>query len=447
MQGKSFSRRVFLKSATFSAVSLTLAACAAPVAPTGGAEAGEQAAAPASEAIEIIHFDRNIPQDIEFRTELADRFATENPNISVKIETMPDDYAATLITRIASGTAGDCFRYGTHYGLANLALRGIFAPLDEFVAQDNYDLSIYFKGSIDACRVEGKLYALPVNGHPGWSAIYYMPELFAEAGVPEPTDAWTYDDMTNAAIELTKGSGAQIDQYGLWVAPFYEASLTPISAFGGWPMSEDGTKALFDDEKTIAGVRWIRDVMHEQKVALPNPTFDSRVQLWSSSKVAMVLSGIWEGSYLGDATPEGKTLKVATGPIGPSDQRGGFVGVNVFPILQNSKHPYETWLWQKFLCSKQVGIENVKRIGEPGLRTDVWEDETLVNDPLVKPHYELLKTVKPMPVPANGRLSEIADPVQQIYSAIWLNELSVEDGCAQIQEKLQGILDQPKPGA
>jgi len=447
MQGNSFSRRVFLKSATLSIVSLTLAACAAPAAPTGGTEAGGQAAAPSSEKIELIHFDRNIPQDIEFRTQLAERFTEENPTISVKIETMPDDYAATLITRIASGTAGDCFRYGTHYGLANLALRGLFAPLDEFVAQDNYDLSIYFKGSIDACRVEGKLYALPVNGHPGWSAIYYMPELFAEAGVPEPTDDWTYDDMTNAAIELTKGNGDQIDQYGLWVAPFYEASLTPISAFGGWPMNEDGTKAQFDDEKTIAGVRWIRDVMHEQKVALPNPTFDSRVQLWSSSKVAMVLSGIWEGSYLGDSTPEGKTLKVATGPSGPSGERGGFVGVNVFPILQNSKHLYETWQWQKFLCSKEVGIENVKRIGEPGLRTDVWEDETLVNDPLVKPHYELLKTVKPMPVPANGRLSEIADPVQQIYSAIWLNELSVEDGCAQIQETLQGILDQPKPGA
>mgnify|MGYP000002151949 FL=1 len=212
-------------------------------------------------------------------------------------------------------------------------------------------------------------------------------------------------------------------------------------------MDETGTKARFDDPNTIAGVQWIRDTMQEYKVALPNPSFDSRVQLWSSGKVAMVLSGIWEGSYLGDATPEGKPLKVATGPIGPSGHRGGFVGVNVFPILQNSKHPYETWQWQKFICSKEVGIENVKRIGEPGLRTDVWEDPSLSEDPLVKPHYELLQVVKPMPVPANGRLSEIADPVQQIYTAIWLNEISVEDGCAQIQEKLQAILDQPKPGA
>jgi multiple sugar transport system substrate-binding protein len=448
MQYTAMSRRHFLKTATISAVGVALTACAVPTAaPRDGTQAGGESAAPAGAAIEIIHFDRNIPQDIEFRKELAERFTQANPNINVKIEVMPDDYDATLITRIASGTAGDCFRYGTHYGMANLALRGIFTALDDFVAQDNYDLAIYFPGSIEACRVEGKLYALPVNGHPGWSAIYYMPELFAEAGVDEPTDAWTYDNMTAAAQQLTKASGDQIDIYGLWVAPYYEASLTPISAFGGWPMDESGTTALFDDEKTIAGVQWIRDTMQEYKVALPNPSFDSRVQLWSSSKVAMVLSGIWEGSYLGDATPEGKTLKVATGPSGPSGERGGFVGVNVFPILQTSKAPYETWLWQKFICSKEVGIENVARIGEPGLRTDVWEDAALIDDPVVKPHYELLKIVKPMPVPANGRLSEIADPVQQIYSAIWLNELSVAEGCAQIQERLQAILDQPKPGA
>jgi ABC-type glycerol-3-phosphate transport system substrate-binding protein len=446
MPRQRFSRRVFLKTAALSATGFALVACAAPVSPAGPTQAGGEAA-PAGEAVEVVHFDRNIPQDIEFRKELAERFHEQNPNITVKIDVMPDDYAATLITRIASATAGDCFRYGTHYGMANWALRGILLPLDDFVAQDSYDLSIYFKGSIDACQVEGKLYALPVNGHPGWSAIYYMPELFAEAGISEPTAQWTYDDMTEAARQLTKGSGDQPDQYGLWVAPYYEATLTPIDAFGGWPMDDTGTKATYDDPNTIAGVQWIRNVMQEDKVALANPSFDSRVQLWSSSKVAMVLSGIWEGSYLGDATPEDKTLKVAPGPIGPSGHRGGFMGANVFPILQGSKHPYETWQWQKFICSKEVGIENVARIGEPGLRIDVWEDPSLIDDPIVKPHYELLQIVKPMPVPANGRLSEIADPVQQIYSAIWLNEITVEEGCAQIQEKLQAILDQPKPGA
>ena len=181
-------------------------------------------------------------------------------------------------------------------------------------------------------------------------------------------------------------------------------------------------------------------------VGIVNPSFDSRVELWASGKVGMVLSGIWEGAYLGDETPEGMTLKLAPGPIGPSGHRGSFLGANVFPIWRTSKHPYEAWQWMKFICSKEVGIENVARIGEPGLRKDVWEDPQLVNDPEVAPHYELLKEAKPMPVPANGRLSEIAGPVTQIYSNIFADEVTVEEGCAEIQGVLQEILDKPVPG-
>lgn len=445
MQSNKLSRRTFLKSTALSAVGVALAACAAPAPPSASSQAGGQSA-PSAELIEIVHVDRNIPQDIEFRTELAERFQEMNPNISVKVEVMPDDFAQTLITRLASNTAGDCFRSATHWGIVDWVLRGVLLPLDDYIAQDNFDTSVYFTGAMDSCRIEGKVYALPVNGHPGWSAIYYQPELFTEAGVAEPTDQWTYDDMLDAALNLTKRNGDQIDVYGMWLAPFYEATLTPMSAFGGWPLRAEGAEANFDDADTIAGIQWIRDAMNEHKVALQNPSFASRVELWSSGKVAMVLSGVWEGSYLGDATPDNATMKVATGPIGPSGKRGGFAGVNIFPIINSSKHPYETWLWQKFLCSKEVGIENVSRIGEPGLRSDVWEDPILLNDPLVRPHFDLLQVVQPMPMPANGRLVEMKNAVQQIMSAIWLDELTVEEGMAQAQEQSQAILDQPKPG-
>jgi len=272
--------------------------------------------------VTILFYERNIPQDITFRKELVTRFEKENPNIKIKLEVVPDDYGATLQARIAARTTGDMWRYGTHYGLANYALRGLLWPIDDSVAKDKYDTAPYFKGALDACKVAGKLYCLPVNGHPGWSGLYYLKEVFTEAGVPEPTADWTYDDMMQAAVKITKGPEAKRDIYGMWLAPYYEAWLTPISAFGGWPMSEDGKKAQMDNEKTVAAMQYIVDAMQKQKVALPNPSFDSRVELWASSKVGMVLSGIWEGSYLGDQTPKGKTLKLAPAP---RDQGGSVV--------------------------------------------------------------------------------------------------------------------------
>lgn len=451
MSLESVTRRTLLKGAALSAGAVALAACQPQVVTEVVKETVivEKQVVPAKDPVEILHLERNIPQDVDFRKELAQRFMDANPSIKVKIEVKPDGYDQTIQTRIASGTAGDVFRWATHWGMGLYALRGLLYPLDDFVAQDNFDLGAYFPGAIDANKFEGVLYGLPVNGHPGWSGIYYQPELFADAGVAEPTSEWTYDDMVAAAKAMTKdtdGDG-KVDQYGLWLAPYYEATLTPMSAFGGWPQDPTGTKSTWDDPNTIAGIQFINDCMNTWGISLPNPSFDSRVELWASGKVGMVLSGIWEGSYLGDETPDDKTLKLATGPIGPSGERGGFVGVNNFPIWRSSEHAYEAWEWVKFICNKEIGIENVARIGEPGLRYDVWEDPKLANDPLVGPHYDLLKAVKAMPEPANGRSREIVNGVSPVLQGIFLQEVTVEEGCAEIDAKVQEVMALDKPGA
>ena len=126
--------------------------------------------APRGGPVEIVTFDRNIPQDIDFRKELAKRFMEKNPNITVKIEVMPDDYMASLLARIASGNAGDCFRYGTHYGLANLALRGIFYELDEFAAKDKLRPGGLLQGGHR--RLQGGGQALrPAGERPPWVVL------------------------------------------------------------------------------------------------------------------------------------------------------------------------------------------------------------------------------------------------------------------------------------
>ena len=398
--------------------------------------------------IELLHFERNIPQDVEFRTELAQRFQDENPDITIKVEVMPEGYQQTMQARVASRTAGDVFRWGAHFGMGKFVLRGMLFSLDEFVEQDGYDLSVYFPGAISANSMEGKLWALPVNGHPGWSGLYYMPEMFAEAGIDEPTDEWTYDDLIAAAQKLTldTDSDGKTDVYGYWQNGNFAAHLTPLSAFGGWPQNEDGTQATYDSDGAKAGIQFINDVYNKYKVAVPNPSGRGRLELWGSNKVAMVLSGIWDGSYLRDATPEGKTMNLVSGPTGPSGDRGAALGANNFPIWRSSEHPYEAWMWNKFLCSKDVGIENVEKIGEPGLRFDVWEDPILVNDPMVAPHYGMLKVGKPQPEPANSRTTEMRAEITQVLSGIWLEELSVDEGVDMLQETTQEIIDRPKPG-
>lgn len=403
--------------------------------------------APTGEVVEIVCLQRNIPQDMDFFNALAKKFNERNPSIRVRIELTPDDFAQTRQARLAAGTAGDLARNATHYGLIGEALLGLFKPVDEYVKRDHYDLKQHFDAAIKGATVKGKLICLPWNAHPGWSAIYYQKAPFDEAGLKYPTGEWTYDDLTQAAVKLTTQKGGRPDRYGLWVAPFFEAVLTPVTAFGGWYQNEEGTKATYDDPRTVAGIQWNVDVYQKYKVCPPNPAFDSRVELWSSKRVAMVLSGIWENSYLGDATPKGVEWAVAPGPKGPSGTLGGYFGANVYPIWATSKHPDQAWEWHKYLASKEVGMACYDVNLEPGARPDVWNDPRLANDPKVKPHAEAIKIVKPMPVPANGRNGEVTAEVQKIMTTAWLGERKVPDAIAEMNKVAQKIIDMPPPGA
>jgi hypothetical protein len=58
----------------------------------------------------------------------------------------------------------------------------------------------------------------------------------------------------------------------------------------------------------------------------------------------------------------------------------------------------------------------------------------------------MLKVCKPQPEPANGRTQELRADISQVLSGIWLQELTVDEGIAELQAKTQEILDMPKPG-
>ena len=170
-------------------------------------------------------FDRNVVQDLEYRKELADRFNAEQEGIQVTVDVIPQGY--------------DPNHHGPHRGRDRrrrfptcLPLRdeqvhhtrGLLQELDEFVALDDYDLSVFIEGPLSSNRVNGKLFALPVNGHAGHAGLYFAPEIFADAGVDLPTDDWTYDDLRDAAAKLTRDTDddGKSDSWGIWFGAWYQ---------------------------------------------------------------------------------------------------------------------------------------------------------------------------------------------------------------------------------
>jgi multiple sugar transport system substrate-binding protein len=102
---------------------------------------------------------------------------------------------------MAGGTAPDVF-YVDDQLMTAFASSGQLMALDDVMAQAGVSRDDFIPALLTIFTLDGKTYALPKD----WSTLglVYLPEAFADAGIPEPTSDWTWDDMRAAPKPLQK---------------------------------------------------------------------------------------------------------------------------------------------------------------------------------------------------------------------------------------------------
>jgi len=105
---------------------------------------------------------------------------------------------------LAGGEDLDVFYAKDPTMYAGLVLRRQIMPIDDLVERDGLDLSAY-GGVLDNIIVDGKLYGLPYRSD--FWILFYNKDMFDEAGIPYPTNDWTWNDFRETALKLTSGEG------------------------------------------------------------------------------------------------------------------------------------------------------------------------------------------------------------------------------------------------
>ena len=106
---------------------------------------------------------------------MYEAFHEENPNITVEIETIGyDDYFTQMQTRVAGGTAPDCYELNIE-NFAAYANKGALAELT------GIDPSGYNETALSAFNVGGTQYGVP--GNFSNVVLIYNKDLFDAAGV------------------------------------------------------------------------------------------------------------------------------------------------------------------------------------------------------------------------------------------------------------------------
>ncbi len=379
---KHYSRRDFLRVASFSAAGLALAACAAPAAAPAGEAADTGAAAPAGEKTTVRFHARIGQQEDTLYDMQMPKYMEENPNIEIVKESFPgEEYNTKISTMTAGGTLGDAM--WSALGSATIYFawaQGSIAPIDDLVAADSVDLSQWYEGCIKAITMEGNLLGLPFKSHPGWSVTYYNQTAIEAAGLEVPTAEWTVDDQIELGKALTKVEGDRTTQFGYLPGQIghpWKSFVTLVRSFGGEMLNEDGTQFLLMEDAGRQATQYAWDLFNVHNTApKPDQMVGTVNEMWISGQLAMTTSGTFlsvTDSAIGDAFE----WMVVPNAVGPGGVGGSDYEVDAYCVTTTTENPTEAFKWNQYLCSQESGVQLGIIGGTVGGRPDVlWRART-----------------------------------------------------------------------
>lgn len=207
--------------------------------------------------------------------EVSEAYQAARPNVNVEYSPIPggsNDLRTGLITRQLAGNMPDVFqiadRFPRQFGEAGLSadLTGFLEDPDT-ITRDYFSPTFLRQYEVQDGPLAGTIQGLPQSADV--VVLYYNTDHFDEAGLEYPDETWTWDDLVNAARELTVVENGQVQRYGFGTRYAWHASYVPaIHAFGGQFLTDDGQVDL-TSEASINGFKTYYDYVDEGIFATP----------------------------------------------------------------------------------------------------------------------------------------------------------------------------------
>jgi multiple sugar transport system substrate-binding protein len=371
------------------------------------------------------------PTEQEIYRDSITRFAEVCPTVTVNYEPIPEEFQTKLKAAMAGGTAPDVF-YVDDQLMTAFAPSGQLLALDEYMAEAGVSREDFIPALLTIFTLDGQTYGLPKDW--GTLGLVYLPEAFAEAGVDEPTEDWTWEDLRAAAKTIADNTDfAGYCQGADWArfAPF-------VFSNGASFASEDYTTATLDDPAVVEMAQMQLEMFEEGSLSRPADLAAG----WCGEAIgkklaAMTLEGGWMVNFMRTdyADVEWKALLIPQGPVNRADIIfTNAIGVNAFTEFPRAAAAFAMYL---------TGRENQGEIVATGFAYSTHPDQAdLVEDAndLAISQGGLLEDARVAYWgPNTGRVN---DAVSQALDRIFLGDQDPETAFAQAQEEAQAALDE-----
>ena len=208
-----------------------------------------------------------------------------------------DNALQKVLTSISANNFPDViYLYGSW--APNIAKSPKLATIDQLAKDPSFDWEDFYPAERKAVTVGGKIVGVPALQDD--LALVYNKQLFADAGIPEPTADWTWTDFRNAAKQLTD-SGAK--RYGwAYVADGTEDTVWRFVAqlwqAGGDLLTPDGKHAAFNSEAGVKAGELLHQMAVEDHSVYLDQGDQKYIQLFNSGHIGMMWTGPWDLSLI-----------------------------------------------------------------------------------------------------------------------------------------------------
>ena len=287
---------------------------------------------------------------------LLANFHEKTPSIQIKLIVAEAgvNYQTQIRTFVAAGANADVVHMsGGHF---TYATDGILVNLDDYAKADGgFDIEAYYPRVTAFYRVpEGGLWCLPWNH--ATEGLYYNKTLLAEAGVEEPDENWTWDDLREAARTLTRDVNNDGEPES-WGVEFRLVRIDHVlRSFGGGFLADENTRSVITDPGSITALQYIADLIVKDRTH-PYPALGWN-KGFAQGKIALSFLPEWAAVRLGAV--EGLDFDVGIMPQGP-EGRFTFFGSGGASMFSTTRGPDASWEVLKWFTNSDGGEWAVAR--------------------------------------------------------------------------------------
>ncbi len=375
--------------------------------------------------------------------ELLSIYEESHPGIHFEAQPMGfDEYFPKLNTLVAAQDVYDVFQMGNNF----LTYQSVLYPLNEYIDNGVIDMSNANSLFLKSGTLDGQILGIPMGVNT--MCLVYDPAMFEEAGVPEPTINWTWDDYMQASRTLHEKLGV----YNICTQnPFWTGLACYVQQFGEdvTAFTDAGDALGYSDDSYLAKFFEMNQTLIKEGVQ-PSPaelTDVSGLESYFivSGKAAMAWCQSNEVVTLEAAA--GRELKMAVPPRQTPDGLSGMfvkpthhISISTNCVDKDACAEFINWILNDEEANKLINGERGTSIMS-NIRDMMSENLTGAS----KMAMDYINTISEiashgMPREPIGQV-EIENELMNIFEAVGMMELTPEEAAVEFRTIANEIFD------